>query len=98
MFCIAAVAMVVFGQRAFTPILCGFNSSASPNTHMLMPNLLMLYARKRPNHSGFRVNGGDKFRICALVLFFKAGIHALLIKKVPRTFISCIRSQRLGSR
>ena len=41
-FCTAAVAIVVFGHKAFTPILYFFNSSANPKTIMLIPYLLIV--------------------------------------------------------
>jgi len=40
-FCTAAVAILVLGQRAFTPIY-PLNSSLIPNTHMLIPNLAIV--------------------------------------------------------
>ena len=38
---VAAVAMIVRGHSAFTPMPSSFNSCAMPSTHMLMPNLAM---------------------------------------------------------
>ena len=49
------------------------------------------------NHFRSILSGGDKFKMCALVPFFKYGMAALHIKKVPRTLMSCIRSKRLAS-
>ena len=41
--------------------------------------------------------GGDNVSICGLADFFKCSIQYLVTKKVPRTFMSCIRSNLLGS-
>ena len=88
----AAVAMVVFGQSAFTEILYCFNSPDKPNTIMLIPYLLIVYARCLGNHFLSMFNGGEILRIWPPEEFFKCGMHALLIRNVPRTLMSCIRS------
>ena len=44
MICSAAVAIIVRGHSAFTPIPSGLNSSAIPSTHMLIPNFAIVYA------------------------------------------------------
>src|SRR5205085_6953710 len=88
----AAVAIVVLGHNAFTAILYFFNSADSPSTIILMPYLLIVYARCLGNHFLSIFNGGEILRICAEEDFFRNGMHAWLTKNVPRTLMSCIRS------
>src|SRR5687767_5921368 len=88
----AAVAIVVLGHNAFTAILYFFNSADNPRTIILIPYLLMVYARCLGNHFLSIFNGGEIFRIWANEDSFRYGIHAWLIKNVPRTLMSCIRS------
>src|SRR5687768_9604830 len=90
-FCTAAVAIVVFGHNAFTDILNLFSSADKPSTIILIPYLLIVYARCFGNHLRSMFSGGEMVRMCADDDCFKNGMHALLMKKVPRTLISCIR-------
>ena len=88
----AAVAIAVRGHSALNATPSRRNSSAMPSTHMLMPNLAMVYATWGANHRASMLSGGDRFSTCGLAAFFRCGTHACEHTKVPRVLIWCIRS------
>src|SRR6516225_8351079 len=93
----AAVAIVVRGHSALTATPALFSSADSPSTHMLMPNLAMVYAVERSNHFAFMSSGGDNIRMCGFSAFVRCGMQYFDTIKVPRVLMPIIRSNRFMS-
>src|SRR5205814_94938 len=92
--CMAAVAMVVRGQRALAAIPASASSAERPSTHMLIPYLAIVYARCPLNQRGARLMGGERTRMWGFLAFWRCGMQAWEQAKVPRAFAWFMRSKR----
>src|SRR5687768_2374579 len=84
---IAAVAIVVRGQNAFTAMPSSRSSSAMPRTHMLMPYFAIVYATWFLNHFGDMLSGGELLRMCGFSDLRRCGRHACEHANVPRVLM-----------